>query len=118
MVTGLWDGWSRVQSQVEILLNSNSIQTGYGVHPSSCSVHRRVPSLGMKWLRNEADHSPCLSVTLKMSKAIHLLPLYAFYSMNRDNFTNTFYTQNHLVSIHPYPKKSHVMPRGAKLRQN
>ena len=60
MVTGLWDGWSRVQSQEEIFLNPSSIQMGYGVHASPCSVQRRVPSLGMKWLRNEADHSICM----------------------------------------------------------
>jgi len=52
------------------------VQTGSGDHPASYPVGIRAPSLGLKWLGHEADHSPSSSIKVKNAWSYNSTPPY------------------------------------------
>jgi hypothetical protein len=54
------------------------IKTGSGAHPAFCSMSDRGFFPGIKCAGCTVDHSPHIGLRLRISLAIHLLPLYVF----------------------------------------
>ena len=79
--------WSGDQIPVEARF-STPVQTGPGAHPAPYTMGTRS-FLEVKWPGLGVDHPPHLASRLK-SRAIHLLPLWAFVACSRVNFTFTF----------------------------
>jgi hypothetical protein len=68
---------------------STPIQTSPGTHPASYTMDTESFP-GVKWPECGVDHHPHLAPGLKKSRATPLLPLWAFVSCPRVNFTSIF----------------------------
>ena len=76
---------------------SARVQTGSEAHPASFKMGTGSFS-GVKWPGRGVNHLCHLAPRLKKSRAIPLLPLWAFVACSRMNFTFTF-TSQHTLNI-------------------
>ena len=82
---------------------SSPVQTGPGAHPTSCKMGSgSFP--GVKRPGRGADHPPPSKCRgWRKSRAVHLLPLWAFVACSKENFIFTFTFSTVCPKIHAFP---------------
>jgi hypothetical protein len=94
------------------------VQTGSGAHPASYPIATGgggVPSLGVKWLGCEANHSPSSTPKVKNVWSYTSAPQYAFMAlcsvkkMHKDTFTFTLFSNNFSLYCSPCKRAGKII---------